>query len=92
MPVPETTSAEAFERYVGGKCLRVGIYLFQSDGHVGLVDFGCVKRLRIEMTAAGEGNPGQAPGLVRLIGSRALGLGPRNEAQTVAWRPRSCDR
>ena len=23
MPVPETTSAEAFERYVGGKCLRV---------------------------------------------------------------------
>ena len=22
MPVPETTSAEAFERYVGGKCLR----------------------------------------------------------------------
>lgn len=24
MPVPETTSAEAFERYVGGKCLRFG--------------------------------------------------------------------
>lgn len=24
MPVPETTSAESFERYVGGKCLRVG--------------------------------------------------------------------
>ena len=24
MPVPESTSAEAFERYVGGKCLRVG--------------------------------------------------------------------
>ncbi|TAL02496.1 MAG: AraC family transcriptional regulator [Verrucomicrobia bacterium] len=24
MPVPETTSAEAFERYVGGKCLRLG--------------------------------------------------------------------
>jgi AraC family transcriptional regulator len=24
MPVPETTSAEAFERYVGGKCLRAG--------------------------------------------------------------------
>ena len=24
MPVPETTSAEAFERYVGGKCVRVG--------------------------------------------------------------------
>jgi len=24
MQVPETTSAEAFERYVGGKCLRVG--------------------------------------------------------------------
>lgn len=24
MPVPETTSAEAFERYVGGKCLRMG--------------------------------------------------------------------
>ncbi len=24
VPVPETTSAEAFERYVGGKCLRVG--------------------------------------------------------------------
>ena len=24
MPVPETTSAEAFERYVGGKCLRTG--------------------------------------------------------------------
>jgi hypothetical protein len=24
MRVPETTSAEAFERYVGGKCLRVG--------------------------------------------------------------------
>jgi len=24
MPVPETTSAEAFERYVGGKCLRIG--------------------------------------------------------------------
>jgi hypothetical protein len=24
MPVPETTSAEAFEGYVGGKCLRVG--------------------------------------------------------------------
>ena len=24
MPVPEATSAEAFERYVGGKCLRVG--------------------------------------------------------------------
>jgi hypothetical protein len=22
MPIPETTSAEAFERYVGGKCLR----------------------------------------------------------------------
>jgi hypothetical protein len=22
MPVPETTSAEAFERYVGRKCLR----------------------------------------------------------------------
>jgi len=21
MPIPETTSAEAFERYVGGKCL-----------------------------------------------------------------------
>ena len=24
MPVPETTSAEGFERYVGGKCLRMG--------------------------------------------------------------------
>ena len=24
MPIPETTSAEAFERYVGGKCLRMG--------------------------------------------------------------------
>jgi AraC family transcriptional regulator len=24
MPIPETTSAEAFERYVGGKCLRAG--------------------------------------------------------------------
>jgi AraC family transcriptional regulator len=24
MPVPETTSPESFERYVGGKCLRVG--------------------------------------------------------------------
>ncbi len=24
MPIPETTSAEAFERYVGGKCLRTG--------------------------------------------------------------------
>lgn len=24
MPIPERTSAEAFERYVGGKCLRVG--------------------------------------------------------------------
>jgi len=24
MPVPETTSAEGFERYVGGKCLQVG--------------------------------------------------------------------
>jgi AraC family transcriptional regulator len=24
MPVPETTSAEAFERYVGGKCVRAG--------------------------------------------------------------------
>ena len=24
MPVPETTSAEAFARYVGGKVLRVG--------------------------------------------------------------------
>jgi AraC family transcriptional regulator len=24
MPTPETTSAEAFERYVGGKCLRAG--------------------------------------------------------------------
>jgi len=22
MPIPETTSAEAFERYAGGKCLR----------------------------------------------------------------------
>jgi predicted unusual protein kinase regulating ubiquinone biosynthesis (AarF/ABC1/UbiB family) len=27
-----------------------GNYLFRSDGRVGLVDFGCVKRLRIEMT------------------------------------------
>ena len=24
MPIPETTSAEGFERYVGGKCLRAG--------------------------------------------------------------------
>jgi hypothetical protein len=24
MSIPETTSAEAFERYVGGKCLAVG--------------------------------------------------------------------
>jgi len=24
MPIPETTSAEAFERYVGEKCLRIG--------------------------------------------------------------------
>jgi AraC family transcriptional regulator len=24
MPIPDTTSAEAFERYVGGKCLRAG--------------------------------------------------------------------
>jgi AraC family transcriptional regulator len=24
VPIPETTSAEAFERYVGGKCLRAG--------------------------------------------------------------------
>jgi hypothetical protein len=24
MLIPETTSAEAFERYVGGKCLLVG--------------------------------------------------------------------
>jgi hypothetical protein len=24
MPVPETTSAEAYKRYVGGKCLRRG--------------------------------------------------------------------
>ncbi len=27
-----------------------GNYLFQSDGRIGLVDFGCVKRLRIEIT------------------------------------------
>jgi len=27
-----------------------GNYLFQSDGRIGLVDFGCVKRLRLEMT------------------------------------------
>jgi tRNA A-37 threonylcarbamoyl transferase component Bud32 len=27
-----------------------GNYLFRSDGRIGLVDFGCVKRLRIEMT------------------------------------------
>ncbi len=27
-----------------------GNYLFQSDGRIGLVDFGCVKRLRIEAT------------------------------------------
>ena len=27
-----------------------GNYLFQSDGRVGLVDFGCVKRLRLDMT------------------------------------------
>jgi tRNA A-37 threonylcarbamoyl transferase component Bud32 len=27
-----------------------GNFLFQSDGRIGLVDFGCVKRLRIEMT------------------------------------------
>jgi len=27
-----------------------GNYLFQSDGRIGLVDFGCVKRLRIEVT------------------------------------------
>jgi hypothetical protein len=25
MPIPETNSAEAFERYAGGKCLRVGL-------------------------------------------------------------------
>jgi hypothetical protein len=24
MPIPETTSAEAFERFVGGKLLRIG--------------------------------------------------------------------
>jgi hypothetical protein len=24
MPIPEKTSAEAFERYIGAKCLRVG--------------------------------------------------------------------
>jgi hypothetical protein len=24
MSIPETTSAEAFERYVGGKCLAIG--------------------------------------------------------------------
>lgn len=27
-----------------------GNYLFRSDGGIGLVDFGCVKRLRIDMT------------------------------------------
>jgi predicted unusual protein kinase regulating ubiquinone biosynthesis (AarF/ABC1/UbiB family) len=27
-----------------------GNYLFRSDGRIGLVDFGCVKRLRLEMT------------------------------------------
>ncbi len=27
-----------------------GNYLFRSDGRIGLVDFGCVKRLRIEIT------------------------------------------
>ncbi|MDR3562925.1 MAG: AarF/UbiB family protein, partial [Negativicutes bacterium] len=27
-----------------------GNYLFQPDGRIGLVDFGCVKRLRLEMT------------------------------------------
>lgn len=27
-----------------------GNYLFQADGRIGLVDFGCVKRLRIEIT------------------------------------------
>ena len=27
-----------------------GNYLFRSDGRIGLIDFGCVKRLRIEMT------------------------------------------
>jgi predicted unusual protein kinase regulating ubiquinone biosynthesis (AarF/ABC1/UbiB family) len=27
-----------------------GNYLFHSDGRIGLVDFGCVKRLRIEIT------------------------------------------
>ena len=27
-----------------------GNYLFQSDGRIGLVDFGCVKRLRIDLT------------------------------------------
>jgi hypothetical protein len=24
MPVPETTTADVFQRYVGGKCLRAG--------------------------------------------------------------------
>ena len=32
-----------------------GNFLFQSDGRIGLVDFGCVKRLRLEMTKIVDG-------------------------------------
>ena len=32
-----------------------GNYLFQANGRIGLVDFGCVKRLRLEMTKIIDG-------------------------------------
>ena len=63
MPVPETTSAEAFERYVGGKCLVAGrgkawrdikAWIIAPPRNVDLVSLPSVSEPFLAWTVSGE--------------------------------------
>jgi AraC family transcriptional regulator len=63
MPVPETTSAEAFERYVGGSCLRAGrgeawrelkAWLIEPPREVERTQLPAVSEPFLAWTASGE--------------------------------------
>jgi AraC family transcriptional regulator len=63
MPVPETTSAEAFERYVGGKCLRtsrgkvwkeIKAWIIEPQRHGSVVSLPAVSEPFLAWTFSGD--------------------------------------
>ena len=84
MPIPETTSAEAFERYVGGKCLRAGhgeawreikAWLIALPPVVDTLHLPAVSEPSLAWTVSGEADFQEREGKRPLLFHRWGGLG-----------------